>query len=86
MKSVPPHFHTHHCPLLRLSEMNNRVIKACFAAGCSVAVPVLAFSASGFGVKALGSSDGVSSSRFARTATNFYCWMFDRIHAEYLYE
>lgn len=43
-------------------EMNNRIVKACIAAGCSVAGPVLAFSASGFGVKALDSSDGVSSS------------------------
>lgn len=42
--------------------MNNRVIKACLAAGCSVAGPVLAFSASGFGVKALDSGEGVSSS------------------------
>lgn len=42
--------------------MNSRVVKACIAAGCSVAGPVLAFSASGFGVKALDSSDGVSSS------------------------
>lgn len=42
--------------------MNNRVVKACLAAGCTVAGPVLAFSAAGFGVKALDSSEGVSSS------------------------
>ncbi len=44
------------------AAMNNRVVKACLAAGCSVAGPVLAFSASSFGVKALDSSDGVANS------------------------
>lgn len=53
--------------------MNNRVVKACIAAGCSVAGPVLAFSASGFGVKALDSSDGVSSST-QRYRTTAVCW------------
>lgn len=56
--------------LLCPPDMNNRIVKACFAAGCSVAGPALAFSASGFGVKALGSSDGLSSSRLDKTVTN----------------
>lgn len=42
-------------------QMNSRFVKACLTAGCSVVGPVLAFSASGFGVKALESGGGTQS-------------------------
>ncbi|CAM9496555.1 unnamed protein product [Ectocarpus sp. 6 AP-2014] len=61
--------------------MNNRVVKACIAAGCSVAGPVLAFSASGFGVKALDSSDGVSSST-QRPNPKLTPWMGQSFNAQ----
>eukprot|EP00903_Cladosiphon_okamuranus_P022084 g20307.t3 len=60
------------------TEMNNRVVKACLAAGCSVVGPVLAFSASGFGVKALDSAEGVSSSTRRSTTP----WMGQSFNAQ----
>ena len=42
-------------------QMNNRIVKACLTAGCSVVGPVLAFSASSFGVKALESGGGAQA-------------------------
>lgn len=42
-------------------QMNSRIVKACLTAGCSVVGPVLAFSASSFGVKALESGGGAQA-------------------------
>lgn len=51
-------------------HMNSRIVKACLTAGCSVVGPVLAFSASSFGVKALESGGGAQAQTDSSSSTS----------------